>query len=65
MIAILKASQEYEGTAWAAYDVAYRQQAASTGHKQWSEVNASLYAVCFTGKGKRSQRCEVCLSATH
>ena len=65
MVTILKASQEYEGTAWAAYDVAYRQQAASTGHKQWSEVNASLYAVCFTGKGKRSQRCEVCLSAAH
>ena len=33
MVTILKASQEYEGTTWAAYNVAYRQQAASTGHR--------------------------------
>ena len=65
MVTILKASQEYEGAAWAAYDVAYRQQAAATGHKRWSEVNTSLYAVCFTGKGKRALRCEACLSAGH
>ena len=61
----IKASQEYEGAAWAAYNIAYRQQAAATGHRQWSEVNTSLYAVCFTGRGKRALRCEVCLSKGH
>ena len=34
MICILRASQEYEGTAWATYDVAFRRQAATTGNKQ-------------------------------
>ena len=65
MVTIFKASQEYKGAAWAAYDVAYCQQAAATGHRRWSEVNTSLYAVCFTSIGKRALRCEVCLSAGH
>ena len=65
MVIILKASQEHEGTAWAAYDVTYRQQAASTGHRGWSEGNTLLYVICFTAKGKRSARCKVCLSAGH
>ena len=65
MVTTLKASQEYEGTAWAAYNVAYHQQAASTGHRGWSEVNTLLYAVCFMAKGKRSTRCKICLSAGH
>ena len=45
-------AREYEHAAWAAYDVAYRQQAAATGHRRWSEVNTLLYAVCFMGRGK-------------
>ena len=48
MICILRASQEYEGTACATYDLAFRRQAATTGNKQWSKINSSLYAVYFT-----------------
>ena len=65
MIAIIRASQEYEGTSWAAYDTAYRRQAAARGQTDWSRINPSLYAICFTGKAKRSERCDRCLSATH
>ena len=54
MISILQASQEYEGLAWATYEAAYHQQAAATGHKQWSKVNPSLYTVCFTGKARKA-----------
>ena len=66
MISIITASQEYEASAWVAYDDAYRRQAAAAGNQwQWSQVNPSLYAVCFTGKAKRTGRCERCLSAAH
>lgn len=65
MVSIIRASQEYEGAAWTAYDAAFRRQAAATGQRNWSAVNASLYTICFTGKARRSQRCDNCLSAAH
>ena len=65
MINIIRASQEFEDTAWVAYDAAYRRQAASTGHTKWSKINPSLYALCFTGKAKQGGRCGHCLSSTH
>jgi len=65
MIAIIRASQEYEGPAWAAYDAAYRRQAAAQGLTNWSKINPSLYAICFTGKAKKAERCDRCLSVTH
>ena len=65
MVNIIRASQEYEGSAWSAYDAAFRRQAATTGHREWSKINTSLYTICFTGKARRSQRCEGCLSASH
>ncbi len=39
MVSIIRASQEYEGAAWVAYDAAYRRQAAATGSKKWGGVN--------------------------
>lgn len=65
MINIVRASQEYEGAAWVAYDAAYRRQAAATGMKRWGGVNSSLYTICFTGKARKSARCDLCLSAAH
>ena len=41
----IRASQEYEGTAWAAYNTAYRRQAAARGQTDWSRINPSLYAI--------------------
>ena len=54
----------YEGAAWAAYDAAYRRQAAATGHQAWLKIYPSL-TICFTGKARKVLRCETCLSATH
>ena len=65
MVSILRASQEYDGSAWTLYNVAYRRQAATTAHKKWSKVNPSLYTVCFTGKARKAARCDLCLSAAH
>lgn len=38
LINTVNTSQEFEGSAWAVYDAAYRPQ-----------VNPFLYSVCFTG----------------
>ncbi len=65
MVNIIRASQEYEGAAWVAYDAAYRRQAAATGVKKWGGVNSLLYTICFTGKARKSVRCDHCLSAGH
>ncbi len=65
MVNIIRASQESEGAAWVAYDAAYRRQAAATGVKKWGGVNSSLYTICFTGKARKSVRCDHCLSAGH
>ena len=65
LVTIVRASQEFEGSAWALYDDYYRRQAAAAGHWQWSEVNPSLYSMCFTGKAKRMSRCDRCLSVAH
>ena len=65
MVLILRASREFEGSAWAVYDDAYRRQAETSGQWQWSRVNSSLYSVCFTGKAAKAARCERCLSAGH
>ena len=43
MIQIIRASQEYEGLAWFAYDEAYRRQAAVTQHYEWSRINPSIF----------------------
>ena len=56
---IIRASQEYEGAAWTAYDIAFRRQA---GQRDRLSNNSSLYTICFTGKARRSQRCNNCLS---
>ena len=64
MATIIRASLEFEGAAWAVYDDSFRRQVASSGNWQWSQVNTSRYAVCFTGKVKKA-RCDRCLSVAH
>ena len=47
---ILRVSQGYEGLGWVRYDSAFRRQAALTGNKKWSVVNATLFAMNFMGR---------------
>ena len=62
---IVRCSQDYEGLAWVRYDMAFRRQAAASGNKRWSEVNSTLYAICFTGKSQDHLRCELCMAKSH
>ena len=43
MLCIIQASQEYEESAWAAYDAMFSRQAAATGLRDWAKFNSSLY----------------------
>ena len=65
MSQIHKASQEFVGTAWVNYDTTFRRQAAASGNRRWSAVNACLYSLCFTGKATPGRCCELCFSTAH
>ena len=65
MSLIIRCSQDYEGLAWVRYDMSFRRQAAASGNRNWSEVNSTLYSVCFTGKSRRNLQCELCLAKSH
>ena len=45
--------------------MAFWRQAATQGNKRWSEVNSTLYAICFTGKSQDHPWCELCLAKSH
>lgn len=62
---IHKASMEFAGQSWVHYDVTFRTQAAATGYRQWSTINALLYSLCFTGKVAVKPHCEFCFSVAH
>ena len=65
LITIARVSQDYTGLAWVRYDAAFRRQAAITGNRKWSQINPSLYSICFTGRAQETKRCELCLSISH
>ena len=65
LVHIVRVSQDFGGMAWVNYDMAFRRQAASTGNRQWSRINPSLYSICFAGAARTNTRCDLCLSLTH
>ena len=65
LVHMIKASLEFEGSAWAKYDSTFRRQAAAMGNENWSSLNLSLFAMSFTGKGKSSTKCDNCLGNGH
>ena len=62
---IVRASRNFEGTAWVAYDRQYRREALARHDLNWSACNARLYNEAFTGRAKVIPRCQHCLSETH
>ena len=65
MVSIIRAAEDYAGLAWVRYDAAYRRQAVASGNRAWSQINPSLFSLCFTGKAQVANRCDLCLAATH
>ena len=65
MSLIIQCSQDYEGLSWIHYDMSFCHQAAASGNRNWSEVNSTLYSICFTGKSRRNSQCELCLAKSY
>ena len=65
MAGIHRASMEFAGPGWIRYDFTFRTQAAASGYRRWSSINASLYTLCFTGKAAAKFHCEFCFSVVH
>ena len=62
---IVKCHSDFEGSAWMAYDRAFRRQAAAKKTLDWSQLNPTLYSLCFAGKAKTDIVCTSCLSREH
>ena len=65
LIQIVKASLDFDGSAWATYDGTFRRQAAAIRGTQWSRLNPSFFSMCFTGKARSSTQCKRCFSTNH
>ena len=62
---ITKASRNFEGSAWASYDMAFRRQAANRGSLDWGCVDPALYNEAFAGRAKLVPQCRYCLADSH
>ena len=62
---IVRASRNFEGTAWAVYDRCYRRRAAASKDLRWSVPDSALYNEAFTGRARAIPRCHHCLSENH
>ena len=63
---IAKCSLKYRWPSWLVYDQNFRQQAAEVGLKDWSKVDPSIYAQCFTGASVSPENwCKRCHSVDH
>jgi len=65
MLTIMKAAQEFEDPAWILYDAAYRDKAAATNTKTWSQIDTGLYNQIFTGRARQLRVCKHCSSTSH
>ena len=62
---ITRASRNFEGAAWASYDMAYRRQAANQHSLDWATIDTALYNEAFTGRARAIPRCRFCLADSH
>ena len=65
MVGIIRAHQEFEGTAWPAYDDAYRRLAAASGDSSGQGSTRPTTPSDYTGRARKTAHCEHCLSAGH
>ena len=62
---IIRASKNFEGTAWAMYDYCFHHHAAAMKSLNWANIDSALYNEAFTGHAGAIPRCHVCLSENH
>ena len=65
MLNIAKASIKFQWPSWVVYDQNFRIEAANT-RMDWSKVDPSIYAQCFSNMAKSSASwCQMCYSIDH
>ena len=62
---IIRASKNFEGTAWVIHDHCYWRLAAAIKSLSWASIDSALYNEAFTGRARAIPRCRVCLSENH
>ena len=62
---ITRASRNFDGTAWASYDMAYRRQAANQRSLDWGIIDSALYNEAFMGQARLISRYRFCLADSH
>lgn len=65
MRTIVRASRNFEGTAWVSYDVSFRRAAANKRSLDWGLPDPGRFNDAFVGRSKVIPRCTYCLSDTH
>lgn len=62
---IVKATHNYEGANWVAYDRQFRRDMLARKDLNWSTPNTRLYNEAFTGRARAIPRCPHCLCEDH
>ena len=62
---IMRVSRQFKWPSWVIYDTSYRRHMAETGQRDWSKVDPSIYARCFTGWVWSPLWCTICISLDH
>ena len=62
---IIRASRQFKWPSWVIYDATYRRHMAETGQRDWSKVDPSIYARCFTGWARPPSWCTLCVTLDH
>ena len=62
---IIRASRQFKWPSWVIYDTLYRRHMAEIGQHDWSKVDPSIYARCFTGWAKSPSWCVICVTLDH
>ena len=65
MLIIIRAAQEFEDQVWRSYDKTFREKAAATGNKKWSEIDTHIYNQLFTGHARKVAICKHCNATNH
>ena len=62
---IVRATRNFEGSAWVSYNMSFRRAAANKGSLDWGIPDPGRFNDAFVGRAKTVLRCSFCLSDTH
>ena len=66
MATIAKLSLKFKWPSWIIYDQTFRQEAAESGSKDWSKIDAGIHAQCFSNMARSVESwCRHCHSLEH